>query len=291
MTADREQLRRRMLAFIGLWLFLAGLLMALSFVTFVLVASAVLLVVALAAGAVVLLGRLPMRSAWRTASGSTGRAARGAGAGVRSLHVGERTGRAARGAGAGVRSLHLGDRTRRAGARASELASATPGRTRVLLNRGGQLYAAAFYRVSTLAGRALRQDPGRQALRFNERGAQLRREGNPERAAEQHRVALGILRGVGDRHAEALTLNNLALALAQGGADAAAVEHFEQALSVLQELGDEEHEAQVIANLGVVRSRQGRSEEAVSLLHEALDKLPPESPAYRQVEAQLQRAS
>jgi Flp pilus assembly protein TadD len=282
MTADRDRLRRRLLALIGLWLFLAGLLSALSFVTFVLVASAVLLAGALAAGGLLLLKRLPMRSAWRAASDSTGRAARGAGAGVRAT---------GRGAGAGVRALDLPKRTRRAGVKAGALAAATPGRTRLLVDRGSQMYAAGFYRVSVLTGKALRQDPGRQALRFNERGAQLRREGNPGRAAEQHRVALRILRGLGDQHAEALTLNNLALALAQGGADAAAVQHFEQALGVLQALGDEEHEAQVIANLGVVRSRQGRSEEAVSLLHEALDKLPPESPAYRQVEAQLQRAS
>lgn len=278
MTADREQRRRRLLAFIGLWLFLAGLLLALSFVTLVLVASTVLLLVALAVGVFALLGRLPVRSAWRTASDSTGRAARSMGAGLRALRLRQRARRA-------------GVLVGRALAWTGEQAAAVPGRTRVLVDRSSQRYAAAFYRSSALTARALRLDPNRQALRFNERGAQLRRGGNPERAAEQHRVALGILRGVGDRHAEALTLNNLALALAQGGADAAAVEHFEEALSVLRELGDEEHEAQVIANLGVVRSRQGHSDEAVSLLNAALDKLPPESPAYRQVEAQLRRAS
>jgi Tetratricopeptide repeat len=282
MTVDREQRRRRLLAFIGLWLFLSGLLLALSLVTVVLVGTAVLLLVALVWGGLVLLGRVPMRTAWRATSDSSGRAARS---------LGHSTGRAARSVGGGVRALDLPRRTRRAGARAGELAAGTPGRTRMVLDRGSQGYAAAFYRVSLLMAKALRQDPSRQALRFNERGAQLRREGKPERAAEHHRVALRILRGLGDRHGEALTLNNLALALAQGGADAAAVQHFEQALTVLQELGDEEHEAQVIANLGVVRSRQGHSEEAVSLLHAALDKLPPESPAYRQVEAQLQRAS
>jgi hypothetical protein len=47
----------------------------------------------------------------------------------------------------------------------------------------------------------------------------------------------------------------------------------------------------VIANLAVVRRRQGRDEDAESLLHAALDKLPPESSAYRQVEEQLRRAS
>jgi hypothetical protein len=41
----------------------------------------------------------------------------------------------------------------------------------------------------------------------------------------------------------------------------------------------------------MVHRRQGHSEEAMSLLHEALDKLPPESSAYRQIEAELRRAS
>jgi cytochrome c-type biogenesis protein CcmH/NrfG len=47
----------------------------------------------------------------------------------------------------------------------------------------------------------------------------------------------------------------------------------------------------VIANLGFIRHRQGRDEDAASLLSEALEKLPPESPAYRHVEKQLRRAS
>jgi tetratricopeptide (TPR) repeat protein len=134
-------------------------------------------------------------------------------------------------------------------------------------------------------------DPYRQAQRLNELGAQLRRDGEYEQAAEQHRLALAISRDLDDRRAEALTLNNLALALVHTGGVAVAVEHFEQALVILRELGDEEHEGQVIANLGIVRRRQGRDEDAVTLLHEALDKLPPESPAYRQVEEQLRRAS
>jgi tetratricopeptide (TPR) repeat protein len=130
-----------------------------------------------------------------------------------------------------------------------------------------------------------------QALRLNELGAQLRREGRREQAAEQHRAALAIVRELGDRRAEALTLNNLALALVQTGGVAVAVQHFEQALVLFRELGDDEHEGQVIANLGSVRRRQGRDEDAVSLLNAALDKLPPGSPAYRQVEEQLRRAS
>ena len=134
-------------------------------------------------------------------------------------------------------------------------------------------------------------DPRNRARRLNELGAQLRRDGDPERAAEQHLTALALARELGDRRAEALTLNNLALALVHTGTVSVAVQHFEQALAIFRELGDEELEGQVIANLGSVRRRQGRDEDAVNLLHEALDKLPPESYAYRQVEEQLRRAS
>ena len=140
-------------------------------------------------------------------------------------------------------------------------------------------------RESAVAGR---ED---EALRLNELGAQLRRQGNHEQAAAQHRAALAIVQELGDRRAEGLTLNNLALALVHIGSVSVAVEHFEQALVVFRELGDEEHEGQVIANLGFVRRRQGRDEDADSLLHAALDKLPPDSSAYHQVEAQLSRAS
>ena len=57
MTTDREQRWHRVLALAGLWLLLAGLLSGLGFVVFVVIATAVLLLVALAAGGVVLLRR------------------------------------------------------------------------------------------------------------------------------------------------------------------------------------------------------------------------------------------
>ena len=110
-------------------------------------------------------------------------------------------------------------------------------------------------------------------------------------AAEQHRVALEIIRDLGDEQAEALTLNSLGLALAQGGAEAEAVEHLEQARDVLHALGDQVHEGQVIANLGLVYRRQGESEQASVLFQEALDRLPPDSSAYRHVMEELLRAS
>jgi Tfp pilus assembly protein PilF len=261
-TAERERLRRRVLALTGLWLLLAGLLTALSLVVVVLAASALMLVAGIAAGGLRRLRRYDTRRGLRTALGFTGQVVR-----TCLQRIGG-----------------LGGRLRRLGAHAKGRATAAPGRTSVLLDRGGQAYARGVYRVLALGRR-------REALRLNEHGAQLRREGSPEEAAAQHRVALAIVRDLGDQHAEAMTLNNLGLALAQGGAEAAAVQHLEQAVTVLRELGEEEREGQVIANLGFVHRRQGHDEEAASLLHEALDKLPPESSAYRQVEQQLTRAS
>ena len=273
---DREQVRRRrVLALTGLWLLLAGLLTALSLVVIVLAASAVMLLVAIAAGGLRGLRRYRIRQRLRAALASTGPALR------TSLDSIERFGRRSR---ARLHALRVGHYVRRVGVQGRDRASAAPGRTYVLLDRGGQAYARAVYRLLALGRR-------REAVRLNERGAQLRRRGDPERAAEQHRVALAIVRDLGDEQAEALTLNNLALALAQGGAETEAVQHLEQALVVLRELGDETHEVRVIANLGIVHRRQGHSEEAVNLLHEALDRLPPDSSAYRQVEEELRRAS
>jgi tetratricopeptide (TPR) repeat protein len=264
-TTDRQQVRRRrVLALTGLWLLLAGLLTALSLVVVVLAASALMLVVGIAAGGLRRLRRYPLRHWSRTALDSTGRTF------TASLSS---SARAARG-------LRIAHRLRGVGHRARDRARSAPGRSLILLDRIGQAYARAVYRLFALGRR-------REALRLNEHGAQLRREGNPEEAVEQHRVALAIVRDLGDQEAEAMTLNNLGLALAQGGAERDAVQHLEQAVSVLRELGEEEREGQVIANLGIVHRRQGHSEEAANLLQEALDKLPPESSAYRQVEEQL----
>ncbi len=149
---------------------------------------------------------------------------------------------------------------------------------------------AGALRIRALVPRIARNDPGRRAAGLNERGRRLRREGDPSQAAAQHRAALAIVKDLGDRRSEALTRNQLGLALAHGGAGDAAVEQLQHALIILRALGDEEHEARVIANLGFVQRRRGHSEEAVVLLHQALDKLPPESPAYRRVEAVLTRA-
>jgi tetratricopeptide (TPR) repeat protein len=286
MTEDQEHLYHRLLALTGLGLFLGGLLLALSFVTAGLVVFAALLVVDLAAGSLMLLRRARIGSGLRRLPVSATRAVEGLGRPT-NLDVRRRAGR-------------LGARARATSARA-------PGRANALLANALQSYAIAVHWLTIRTSKLLRaaggpatslsrarprpQSRGRQALRLNERGAELRRRGDHQRAIEQHLVALAIVRDLGDEQAEALTLNNLALALAQGGAEAEAVQHLEQALVVLRELGDEKYEARVMANLGMVHRRQGRSEEAVSLLHEALHRLPPESPAYRQIEAELRRAS
>lgn len=293
MTENRKRLRRRLLAFAGVWLLVSGLLTAVSLVVVALAGSALLLFVVLTVSAVRTLRRvriqprLQVQPALRTAGVQTDRAF-----GAAARRLGE---------------LDLRSRGQRVGRRARQTAAGAPQRADALLNSGLRGYALAVYRLKSRTAHVLRADGGvatalsrlqprvtgrsREALELNELGARLRREGAPEEAAEQHRVALEIVRDLGDEQAEALTLNNLALALAQGGAEEEAVEHLEQALVVLREIGDEEHEGLVIANLGSVHRRQGRSQEALHLLHAALDKLPPESNAYRRVEEELRRAS
>jgi tetratricopeptide (TPR) repeat protein len=129
----------------------------------------------------------------------------------------------------------------------------------------------------------------RAALRANAAGAQLRRDGAYLQAAEQHRIALDLFRELGDRRSEALTLNNLALALDRAG-EAGALELFEEAAAILGELGEDQQEGEVIANLALAFRRRGSDERSAEVLELALEKLNPESQAYRKVEG-LRRAS
>jgi tetratricopeptide (TPR) repeat protein len=277
LMGDRERLGSRLLAFAGLWSLLCGIMMSLSFVVVALVASAVLLVVMLAVGGVALLRRLRIKERLWTLLISAAHAVR---------ELSHRL------------DVRIRRRVKRLGVRARQIAAAAPGRANAFRVSALRSYTVAVsgLRIATSRLMSATSSLGpllrrRQALQLNQLGAELRRRGDYEQAAKQHRVALAIVRDIGDEQAEALTLNNLALALAQGGAQAEAVRHLEQALVILHELGDEEHEWRVLANLGIVHRRQGHSEQAVHLLHEALDRLPPESSAYRQVEKELRRAS
>jgi tetratricopeptide (TPR) repeat protein len=175
--------------------------------------------------------------------------------------------------------------SKRLAERAHELRASPPSRERFL----GALEAAKGRALATPDVHAQFQE--QEALRLNALGSRLRREGDAEGAAEQHRAALHFFRALGDRRAEALTLNNVGLALASGGEDGTAVEHFEAAVTILDELDDPHHEGQVLANLGATHMRHGRKDEATELLQTALEKLEPASPAARQVEEQLRRAS
>jgi tetratricopeptide (TPR) repeat protein len=260
-SADREQLRRRVLAFAGIWFLLAGFLWALGLGVVLLLSLALLLIGAVLAGGLWLQRRYHVERAFRAGAASIEQASREGKTRLDGLGLRRRLHRSANGVSR----------------RAHRSANGVSRRAHAFLENHRRKPAA--------------DDRGGRAHRLNELGAQLRREGDYELAVEQ-RAALAIVRELGDRRAEALTLNNLALALVHtGGGVPVAVEHFEQSLFLLRELGDEELEGQVIANLGFVRRRQGRDEDAESLLHAALEKLPPESSAYRQVEEQLRRAS
>jgi tetratricopeptide (TPR) repeat protein len=315
-TRERDHVGSRLLAFAGVWLLLCGLAAALSFVVVAVVATGVLLALGLAAAAVLLLLRLEPARRLHTVVALAAAGTRAAAVLLLRLEPARRLRSLLAFAAAGTRAatqraqdvgVRVRGRVRRPRVDVREASARAHERANVLATRGLRAYTFAFYRLQLRTYRALlaatrlansvprielrRVAGSGQAVRLNELGAELRRRGDHKGAAEQHRVALAIARDLGDEEAEAMTLNNLALALAQGGAEEEAVEHLELARFVLKELGDEEHEAQVIANLGMVHRRQGHSEEAVSLLHEALDKLPPESSAYRRVEEELRRAS
>jgi tetratricopeptide (TPR) repeat protein len=318
MPADREHRATRVLGLLGLWLFVSGLLSALSFVEVALVGWAVVLAAAFVAGVAWLLrsSEIPWRLGELVLV--TGRGLQQVAVRLRDLGIPNRlkrlglwlgrtvaaifvlAGRGARRLALRARGLGVRRRVKRLGLRAGQATAGVPRRAELLVERGIRAYALTYYAVERRTARALygasRLTPHpdgarRRALRLNAVGTQLRRRGEHEHAAEQHRVALEIVRDLGDEQVEALTLNNLALALAQAGAEEEAVEHLEQARVVLHELGDEEHEAQVIANLGIVHRRQGHVDTAETLLHEALEKLPPQSTAYRQIEQELVRAS
>ena len=251
-SVGREQLRRRVLAFAGIWLLLAGFTVALGLWIF-LAASLALTV----------LGGLGITALALVQHGGTRERVSGL------AHSVERTSRSLDGR---MGDLKLRERAQRSVSTASR-------RARELTESRRQKPEPT-------------DDPGRRARRLNTRGVQLRREQDYEGAADHHRAALTIARELGDRRAEALTLNNLALALVHtDGGVPAAIQDFEQARELLRALGDDELEGQVIANLASVRRRQGRDEDAAILLSAALDKLPAESSAYRQVEEQLRRAS
>ena len=135
------------------------------------------------------------------------------------------------------------------------------------------------------------RDRGKEAGRLNARGVELRRQGDATAAVEAHRAALEIAHSAGDPSTEAMTLNNLALALAHTGDERAAIDHFDASVTLLREINDEHHEGQVLANLGFLHGRNGRQEQAVYCLEAALDRLEPDSRAFRHVQEQLRRAS
>jgi len=135
------------------------------------------------------------------------------------------------------------------------------------------------------------RDRGKEAGRLNARGVELRRQGDATAAVEAHRAALEIAHSAGDPSTEAMTLNNLALALAHTGDERAAIDHFDASVALLREINDEHHEGQVLANLGFLHGRNGRQEQAVYCLEAALDRLEPDSRAFRHVQEQLRRAS
>src|SRR5579884_443623 len=128
------------------------------------------------------------------------------------------------------------------------------------------------------------------ALRCQELGMRLRRNGHPHRAKPLHQSARLIFAETGNRRGEALAMNGLGLALADAGEHEAALHHFERARRLLSELGDGEGEAKVLVNYALVKHRLGDDEGAAELLRAAQAEFMPDSYPYRLVEQHLLEA-
>ena len=243
-TAQGAQLRRRAIAVGGFGLLVLGFLVAIGLGKLI----ALLLLLVLAAGVAVVLGRTLRRR------GGTFRHAAGA-----AVHSAAGTVRS--GAGTAARRPVDGVRTRKTD------------------------------RHERSRDRSRERDRGKEAGRLNARGVELRRQGDATGAVAAHRAALEIAQEAGDPSTEAMTLNNLGLALAHTGDERAAIDHFDASVAILREIDDAHHEGQVLANLGFLHGRSGRQEQAVYCLEAALDRLEPDSRAFRHVQEQLRRAS
>jgi tetratricopeptide (TPR) repeat protein len=130
-----------------------------------------------------------------------------------------------------------------------------------------------------------------EGSRCNALGIALRRAGSAQEAATLHEAARLMFAGVGDRRGEALTANALGAALVEVGKQDAALEQFEEARTMLHALGDRHMEGKVLANIALAKRRAGDDAQADDFLRSALQKLLPQTEAYRRVEQQLRRAS
>ena len=186
-----------------------------------------------------------------------------------------------------------GEALRTLGERARPLARTSVDRVRATPTKVAAEAHAAGTRVATAKPQRSRDRHRlqKEALRLNTAGSNARRDGDPKRASELHNEALAVIRELGDRTAEALTLNNLALALGSAGDTDAAIARFVEAHAVACGLDDPKYEGLIAANLATAYRRQGYEQQAVEFLHVALEKLPPSSGAYHQVEAELRHAS
>jgi tetratricopeptide (TPR) repeat protein len=296
---DEPRLRQRVVALAGFCLLVCGIFVAVGLGRLILAALGVVAVASLVAGLVWAARRRDLVQIVRTALPEAERVRRQVSVISRQARI--RGGVAAQ----RVRALRPPERARapapqRSAPQRSAPQLSAPQRSAPQLNDEesyGWPYAGAERSAAAPNRPAPRVDvERRRAVQLNARGAQLRRDGSHTPAVELHLEALAIFETLDDPHAQASTLNGLALALKAAGDIDGAVARFEQALTILRGSADragadDPEQAKVIANLGFTLLKQGVEGRGRELLSEALEKLPPESPAAQQVEAQLRRAS
>jgi tetratricopeptide (TPR) repeat protein len=163
-----------------------------------------------------------------------------------------------------------------------------------LRERGDRVAAAVGARASEVRTRvedARSQRSARsEAHRLNARAAALRQRGALDAALAASEQALELVRGLGDRHAEALTLNGLGLTQARLGDEAGAVDSYETAVAILTELGDGHGAGRVLANLGALQLDLGHADEARARWTDALRRLEPGSREHERTAEQLRLA-
>ncbi len=96
--------------------------------------------------------------------------------------------------------------------------------------------------------------------------------GDPDRAEEHLKLALGIQRDIGDRLGEARDLGNLGNVYLQRGGPGdvdKAEEHHKEALEVFREIDYRLGEANTLGNLGIVYLQRGEREKARDHLEQA----------------------
>lgn len=102
-----------------------------------------------------------------------------------------------------------------------------------------------------------------EAIRLNNEGKRLRRQGQYREALPKFQQALVIVRKIGERQGEGTTLNNIGFIYDRLGQYPQALEFYQQALAILKAIGDRSGEGTTLNNIGALLNSQKQPELAI----------------------------